>query len=99
MIKEKDVIKKLKECYDPEVPINIVDLGLIYDIKIKNNNILVKMTLTTPHCPMGSFILQDVEEKLKSLKGVKDVKVELVWNHPWTPNKMSKGAKKRIGFV
>ena len=90
MVKKSEVIKKLKECYDPEIPINIVDLGLIYDVKVNENKVKIKMTLTNPFCPMGNFIINDVEEKVKSIKGVSDVKVELVWDPPWTPDRMKK---------
>jgi metal-sulfur cluster biosynthetic enzyme len=98
MVSKEDVMKVLKECYDPELGISLVDLGLIYDVQVKNDDVLIKMTLTTPGCPMHSFMVNDVEEKVKNIKGVKDVKVELVWDPPWTPDRMSKGLRKKLGF-
>jgi len=98
MVTKQDVMKVLKKCYDPEIGISLVDLGLIYDVQVKNDKVNIKMTLTTPGCPMHSFMINDVEENVKKLKGVKEVKVELVWNPPWTPDKMSKGAKKKLGL-
>lgn len=98
MVTKQDVMKALKNCYDPEIGISLVDLGLIYDVQIKNDKVHIKMTLTTPGCPMHAFMVNDVEEKVKKLKGVKEVKVELVWDPPWTPDKMSKEAKKGLGF-
>jgi len=98
MVTKQEVMKVLKKCYDPEVGISLVDLGLIYDVQVKNDKVRIKMTLTTPGCPMHSFMIKDVEENVKKLKGVKEVKVELVWDPPWTPEKMSKEAKKKLGF-
>jgi FeS assembly SUF system protein len=98
MVSEEDVMKALSKCYDPEIGISIVDLGLVYDVKVDDGKVHVKMTLTTPGCPMHSFMVQDAKEKVKSLKGVKEVKVDLVWDPPWTPERMSKKAKKKLGF-
>ncbi|MEM5799570.1 MAG: metal-sulfur cluster assembly factor [Candidatus Aenigmatarchaeota archaeon] len=94
---KSQVIKKLKDCYDPEIPINIVDLGLIYNVKIEGNNVYVKMTLTAVGCPLASFITEDVKNKIKEL-GVENVEVELVWDPPWTPERMSKEAKIILGI-
>jgi len=98
MVTKQEVMKVLKKCYDPEIGISLVDLGLIYDVQVKNDKVRIKMTLTTPGCPMHSFMIKDVEENVKKLKGVKEVKVELVWDPPWTPDRMSKEAKKKLGF-
>jgi len=98
MVTKQEVMKVLKKCYDPEVGISLVDLGLIYDVQVKNDKVRIKMTLTTPGCPMHSFMIKDVEENVKKLKGIKEVKVELVWDPPWSPEKMSKDAKKKLGF-
>ncbi len=98
MVTKQDVMRALKNCYDPEIGVSLVDLGLIYDVQVKDDKVHIKMTLTTPGCPMHAFMVNDVEEKVKKVKGVKEVKVELVWNPPWTPDKMSKEAKKRLGF-
>jgi len=98
MITKQDVMKVLKECYDPEIGISLVDLGLIYDVQVKNDKVHIKMTLTTPGCPMHAHMVNDVEQKMKKIKGVKGVKIELVWDPPWTPDRMSKEAKKNLGF-
>ena len=98
MVTKQDVMKALKECLDPEIGINVVDLGFIYDVKVDENKVHIKMTLTTPGCPMHAFMVQDVREKVKALKGVKEVNVELVWDPPWTPDRMSDEVKKKLGF-
>ncbi|MBU5688466.1 MAG: metal-sulfur cluster assembly factor [Candidatus Aenigmarchaeota archaeon] len=91
------VMKKLKECYDPEIPINIVDLGLVYDVKIEGKNVYIKMTLTSIGCPLAGFISEDIQNKIKEL-GAENVEVEIVWDPPWTPDKMSKQAKAILGI-
>jgi metal-sulfur cluster biosynthetic enzyme len=98
MVSKEDVMKVLKECYDPELGISLVDLGLIYDVQVKNDKVIIKMTLTTPGCPMHSIMVNDVEKKVKNIKGVKNVKIELVWDPPWTPDRMSKELRKKLGF-
>ena len=98
MVTKQDVMKVLKKCYDSEIGISLVDLGLIYDVQVKDDKVYIKMTLTTPGCPMHVFMVNDVEEKVKKMKGVKEVKVELVWDPPWTPDRMSREAKKKLGF-
>ncbi len=98
MVSKEDVMKTLKECYDPEIGISLVDLGLIYDVKVDKGKVDIKMTLTTPGCPMHAYMVQDVREKVKAMKGVKEVNVELVWNPPWTPDRMSEKAKKMLGM-
>jgi len=84
----------LKKCYDPEIPVNIVDLGLIYGVKISGANVGIK--LTTPGCPMHSFITEDVKQKIAKMKGVKKVDVELVWDPPWSPEKMKASVRKKM---
>ncbi|MEM4367501.1 MAG: metal-sulfur cluster assembly factor [Candidatus Aenigmatarchaeota archaeon] len=91
------VMKKLKECYDPEIPINIVDLGLVYDVKIEGKNVYIKMTLTSIGCPLAGFISEDIQNKIKEL-GAENVEVEIVWDPPWAPDKMSKQAKAILGI-
>jgi len=94
---KKQVMEKLKECYDPEIPINIVDLGLVYEVKIEGSNVYVKMTLTALGCPLAGFISEDVKSKIKEL-GAENVDVEIVWDPPWTPEKMSKHARSILGI-
>lgn len=98
MVTKQDVMRVLKKCYDPEIGVSLVDLGLIYDVQINKDKVNIKMTLTSPGCPMHSFMINDVEENVKKLKGVKDVKIELVWNPPWTPDRMSKEVRKKLGI-
>lgn len=99
MVSKEEVVTALKDCYDPEIPINIWDLGLVYDINIENENVGVKMTLTAPGCMMGGMIAEEVKAKIKAMSGVKDAKVELVWDPPWTPDKMSEEAKAQMGIA
>jgi len=97
-VTKEQVMKVLKTCYDPEIPINIVDLGLIYGIKINGGNVSIKMTLTSHMCPLAGFIAENVKEKIQSLAGVKKVDVEIVWKPQWSPEKMSKEARKNLGI-
>jgi len=100
MVSRDEIITVLKDCYDPEIPINIWDLGLVYDINIQADGVVaVRMTLTAPGCMMGGMIADDVKTKLKALNGVKDAKVDLVFDPPWTPDKMSEEAKAQMGIA
>ena len=102
-ISEEDAWNIMKTCYDPEIPVNIVDLGLIYDLKIehleKETKINVKMTLTAPGCGMGPVIAKDVEDKLMSLSMVSHVLVELVWEPAWNQSMMTEAAKLELGML
>ena len=98
MVKEKEIIEALKECYDPEIPVNVVDLGLIYETKIQGSKVHVKMTLTSPFCPMSSFVQSDIKSKLENIEGVDEAEVEIVWDPPWTPEKVSEAAKAQLGI-
>jgi metal-sulfur cluster biosynthetic enzyme len=97
MVTKAEVLSTLKKCFDPEIPINIVDLGLIYDVKVDKGNVKIKMGLTSPGCPMQSHIIEDVKDKVSKIKGVKKVDVDLVFR-PWSPDRISKKAKKRLGW-
>ena len=99
MVTKDEVITVLKDCYDPEIPLNIWDLGLVYDINIQDGDVGIKMTLTAPGCMMGGMIADEVKAKLKALSGVKDAKVDLVFDPPWTPDKMSEEAKAQMGIA
>lgn len=96
IVTKKEVIEVLKTCYDPEIPINIVDLGLVYGIEVKGDQVHIKMTLTMPGCPMGELITENVKRKVEAIEGVKEAEIELVWDPPWTPDKISEEAMKRI---
>ena len=102
-ISEEDAWDVMKTCYDPEIPVNIVDLGLIYDLKINHleqeTKINVKMTLTAPGCGMGPVIAKDVEDKLMSLPMVSYVLVELVWEPAWNQSMMTEAAKLELGML
>jgi len=98
MVTMEEIVKALKECYDPEIPVNVWDLGLIYDVNVDGDKVHVKMTLTAPGCPMHSFISKEVEQKLQSVSGVKEATVEVVWDPPWSPDKMSPDAKVQLGI-
>ena len=91
------VLDALKNVMDPELPVSIVDLGLIYNVETADNNIDIKMSLTTPGCSMGSAITRQVENVLYAL-GAKTVLVEIIWDPPWNPNMMSKEAKNKLGM-
>ena len=93
------VIKVLKTCYDPEIPVNIWELGLIYDVNVDPAGaVSIKMTLTSPNCPVAGSLPGDVEMKTRAVPGVPDVKVELVWEPAWSPAKMSDAAKLALGM-
>ena len=101
---EKHIWDVLKTCYDPEIPVNIVDLGLVYDLKYQKNDlgnyeVNVKMTLTAPGCGMGPVIAQDVESKVLSLGFVADVLVEVVWEPLWNQNMMTEEAQLKLGML
>jgi len=90
------VMNALRNCYDPEIPVNIVDLGLVYGVAIDNDNVKVRMTLTTIGCPAHAYLMNQVQTEIEKIPGVKKAEVEIVWEPPWTPDKMSPEAKKRL---
>jgi metal-sulfur cluster biosynthetic enzyme len=89
---------ELRQCYDPEIPLNIVDLGLVYDVTANAGAILVKMTLTSPGCHLGGQIAGSVQERLLALDEVEEASVELVWDPPWHPGLISEDGRKRLGL-
>lgn len=94
-----DVFEGLKNVYDPEIGINIVDLGLVYDADIdETGDVLVTMTLTSLGCPLGPVIMQEVNNALRDLPGIGDTDVKLVWSPPWTPDMMSEDARDELGI-
>ncbi len=98
MATKDQVYEALHACYDPEIPVNIVDLGLIYDVEINGDKVNVKMTLTAPGCGMGEMIASDAREKILELPGVSEAKVDLVWDPPWDASKISDEAKQKLGI-
>ena len=103
-LEEETVRDQLRTCFDPEIPVNIVDLGLIYDLQIAplpdgGNRVEVKMTLTAPGCGMGPVLQQDVETKILAIPGVKEAAVYLVWDPPWNRDMLSDAAKLELGLM
>jgi len=94
------VIEVIKTVYDPEIPVNIYDLGLIYEVNVfPVDNVFVLMTLTSPSCPAAEIIPDEVQQKIKSIEGVNDVKVEITFDPPFSPDMMSEAAKLELGFL
>ena len=101
---EEKIETILKTCYDPEIPVNIVDLGLIYEKQVQeispqNYHIFIKMTLTAPGCGMGPVLVNDIQEKLKQIEGVSEVTVDMVFDPPWGREKMSEAAQLQLGLL
>ena len=96
---KEDVIEMLKTIFDPEIPVNIYELGLIYEIDVsESGNVVIQMTLTAPGCPVAQTFPGDVENKISSIDGVNKVHVELVWDPPWTRDQMSEAAQLQLGM-
>ena len=97
---ESQVIEVLRTCFDPEIPVNIYELGLIYGVEVKDDgHITIQMTLTSPNCPVAESLPEDVRFKVKKVDHVKDVQVNVVWEPTWTPDKMSDAAKLQLGML
>ena len=97
---KNDIITALQGVYDPEIPVSIYDLGLIYDIILKENgDVNIVMTLTTPHCPEAQIIPEKVADVVSVLNGVNEVKVDITWEPPWTQEKMTEEAKLELGLI
>jgi metal-sulfur cluster biosynthetic enzyme len=93
-----EVYEALRDVYDPEIPINVVDLGLIYDVKVEDANVDIKMTLTFAGCGMGPYIAQQAEWRLAELENIDDINVEMVFDPPWTPDMITEEGKKLLGL-
>ncbi|PHZ84228.1 SUF system Fe-S cluster assembly protein [Paremcibacter congregatus] len=97
---QEQVVAQLREIYDPEIPVNIYELGLIYEVNVSDDaNVEIIMTLTTPHCPVAESMPGEVELKVMGVPGVKGANVELVWDPPWTMYMMSEAARLEMGFM
>ena len=97
---QADVVDALKSIYDPEIPVDIYELGLIYDVEVsEDGDATVTMTLTTPHCPVAESLPQEVELRVLSVPGIRDAEVKLVWDPPWDPSKMSDEARLELGML
>jgi|SRR5215813_3132024 len=102
-VTQEDVFSALKQCYDPEIPVNIVDLGLIYDVRLdaapdQLQDITVEMTLTAQGCPEHVNISAQVKSRCEQLPGIRNATVNVVWNPPWTPERLSPDARKQLGI-
>ena len=96
---EKQVTAALAEVYDPEIPVNIHELGLIYEVRIQDDHsVYILMTMTAPNCPVAESLPVEVKEKIRSVPGVNDVQVEITWDPPWSPDRMSDAAKLQLGM-
>jgi len=94
------VIEALRTCYDPEIPVNIYELGLIYEVKVEQTGeVHIRMTLTAPNCPAAGSLPGEVQEKVKALAGITSAKVDVVWEPPWDPSRMSEAARLQLGMM
>ena len=94
-----EVVAAISECYDPEIPVNVYDLGLIYDIEVTDGGrVGLVMTLTSPHCPVAEILPGQVRTRVEQVDGVDEVELELTWDPPWNPEMMSEAAKLELGF-
>ena len=97
---EAKIMDALRTCFDPEIPVNIYELGLIYDVHVDSTGMVtIKMTLTSPHCPAAQSLPAEIEGKVKVVPGVTDVKIDIVWEPPWDPSKMSEAARLQLGMM
>lgn len=99
MVTPEMVYAQLRECFDPEIPVNIVDLGLCYDVQVEGDEVKVKMTLTSAGCPAAQMLPQQIRERLSTIPGVRAADVEVVWDPPWNPEMISPEGKKRLGLT
>lgn len=97
---EEDIVRMLRTVFDPEIPVNVYDLGLIYNVEVgSNGKVTITMTLTAPNCPAADFIIEDVRMKVESVKGVKEVKIDLTFEPEWNKDMMSEEAMLELGFL
>ena len=96
---EEKIVQMLRTVYDPEIPVNVYDLGLIYNVDINEGNISIEMTLTAPNCPAADFIIEDIRMKIESIEEVKNVDIQLVFEPEWNKDMMSEEAKLELGFL
>ena len=103
-LSEEDVMQALRDCYDPEIPVNLVDLGLIYACRALplpegGRRVEIEMSMTAPGCGMGDVLKEDVRRKVQAVPGVREVSVEVVWDPPWDPSRMSDAARLQLGWM
>ena len=97
-VSKDDILETLKTVFDPEIPVNIVDLGLVYDVQVNDQDVYVQMTLTFPGCGMGPYIAQQAEWAIQDVDGVEEVEIELVFDPPWSPDLISEEARAQLGL-
>ena len=98
MSKKDEIVEEIRKIYDPELPVNIYELGLIYDIQVNGRMAEIKMTLTTPNCPVAESLPKEVKEGAMQVQGIEDVDLELVWDPPWNKDMMSEAAKLELNL-
>ena len=97
---KESIVAVLKTVYDPEIPVDIYEMGLIYEVELReDSNVYVRMTLTSPMCPVAEILPPEVEAKVRTVEGVNDVELELVWDPPWNPSMMSEAARLELGMM
>ena len=97
---EAQVLEALRTCFDPEIPVNIYELGLVYEVHVDSAGVVtIKMTLTSPHCPAVQSLPAEIENKVNAVPGVTETKIDLVWEPPWDPSKMSEAARLQLGML
>jgi FeS assembly SUF system protein len=97
---EAQVLEALRTCFDPEIPVNIYEMGLVYGVKVDETGaVSIEMTLTSPHCPAAQSIPSEVEGKVRQIPGVTNVTIDIVWEPPWDPSKMSEAARLQLGML
>ncbi|MFQ5682079.1 MAG: SUF system Fe-S cluster assembly protein [Candidatus Binatia bacterium] len=100
LVLEAEVIEALRTCFDPEIPVNVYDLGLIYGIGVDDAGVVgIQMTLTSPACPVAQSLPVEIQAKVKGVPGVTEATVDIVWDPPWEPSKMSEAAKLQLGML
>jgi len=97
--RERLMTENLKQIYDPEIPMNIVDLGLIYGFEWSGDDVTLKMTLTAPGCPVAGILAEEVKNAIEKVPNVKSAKVDMIWDPPWTPDRMTEFAKRQFGYA
>jgi len=97
--RERLITENLKQIYDPEIPMNIVDLGLVYGFDWTGDDVVLKMTLTAPGCPVAGILADEVKTAIEKVPNVKSAKVDMIWDPPWTPERMSEFAKRQFGYA
>ncbi len=97
--REREITERLKQIYDPEIPMNIVDLGLVYGFEWSGDAVTLRMTLTAPGCPVAGILAEEIKAAIEKVPNISGAKVEMIWDPPWTPDRMSDFAKRQFGYL